>query len=109
MNSSTNPYSTHASNSAPNLNMDVTNQLKNHQQEEMQQKSQKNLPFTSETLEEDLSQMYINLMKVRKTIDTTGNEPGVDKEAIEEALKVIDEIGQKITLDLSLCIDKLYL
>lgn len=109
MNSSNNPYSTYASNAAPNLNMDVTNQFKNQQKEEIQQKSPKNLPFTGETLKEDISQMYINLMKVRKSIDTTSNEPNVDKQAIEEALKVVDEIGQKITLDLSLSIDKLYL
>jgi hypothetical protein len=109
MNSATNPYSTHASNAAPSLNMDISNQFKVHQKEEMEQKSQKNLPFTSETLKEDLSQMYITLMKVKKAIDLTGQEPKADKQDIEEALKVVDQIGQKITLDLSLCIDKLYL
>lgn len=109
MNSSTNPYSTHASNATPKLNMDVTKQLKTHQEEENEQKSQKNLHFTSETLKEDMSQMYINLTKVRKAINATANEPNVDEQAIEDALTVIDEIARKITIDLPLCIDKLYL
>ena len=109
MNNTTNPYSTYASHATPKLNLDVTKQLKTHQEEENEQKSQKNLPFTSETLKEDMSQMYINLTKVRKAINATANEPNVDEQAIEDTLTVIDEIARKITIDLPLCIDKLYL
>jgi hypothetical protein len=109
MNSETNPYSTYATNASPNLNMDVSSQSKVHQKDDMMQKSVKNLPFTSETLKEDLSQMYIYLMKVKKAINLTEQEPTTDKQAISDALDVIDEIGEKITLDLSFCIDKLYL
>lgn len=107
MNSTTNPYSTHASNAAPSLNMDVSNQFKVHQKEEMDQKSPRSLPFTTDTLKEDLSQMYISLMKVKKAMEYTKNEPKTNKQAINDAFKVIDEIGQKITMDLSSCIDKL--
>ena len=107
MNSTTNPYSTHAANAAPSLNMDVSDQFKVHQKEEMEQKSPKNLPFTAETLKEDLSQMYISLMKVKKAIEYTKNEPKTNKQAVNDAFKIIDDMGQKITMDLSTCIDKL--
>ena len=109
MNSSTNPYSTHASNAAPTLNMDISSQFKANKKDEMAQKSHKELPFTGESLKVYLGQMYINLMDVKRAIDSTGNEPNTNMQDIEETLQVIDEIAQKITVDLSLCIDKLYL
>lgn len=109
MNSANNPYSTYASNSAPELNMDITVQLKRSQHEEALQKSQRTLPFTGDKLGEEISQLFINLMKIKKTIDITSNEPNVDKQAIDEALEVIDDITRRITIDLPLYIDKLYL
>jgi hypothetical protein len=109
MNSTTNPYSTHASNAAPNLNMDISNQFKVHQKEEQDQKASKTLPFTSESLKEHLSDMYISLLEIKKSLNLTEKEPKRNKQAIKDSLKIIDEIGQKITMDLSNCIDKLYL
>lgn len=109
MNSTTNPYSTHASNAAPTLSMDISNQLKVHQKEEQEQKAQKTLPFTSETLKDHLSDMYISLLEIKKCLNLTEKEPKRDKQAIKDSLKIIDEIGQKITMDLSNYIDKLYL
>lgn len=109
MNISNNPYSTTFDSSPPKLNMDVSGQSIKYKDEEMMQKSPRNLPFTGEVLKEYLSVMYINLLSVKKAIDTTSKEPNTDQEAIEEALAVIKEIGQKITIDLSLCIAKLYL
>jgi hypothetical protein len=109
MNSSTNPYATYATNAQPKLHMDVADQLKNHQKEEQEKQSPKILPFTSETLKERVGDMYIALLEIKKCINLTEKEPKRDKQAVKDALKVIDEIGQKITMDLSNYIDKLYL
>ncbi|WP_396180124.1 hypothetical protein [Flavobacterium sp.] len=109
MNSTTNPYSTHASNSAPNLSMDVSDQFKVHQKEEQEQKAPKTLPFTAETFKEHLSDMYGSLIEIKKGLNRTEKEPKRDKQAIKDASKIIDDIAQKITMDLSNCIDKLYL
>lgn len=109
MNSTTNPYSTHASNSAPNLSMDISDQFKVHQKEEREQKAPKTLPFTSETLKEHLSEIYVSLLEIQKCLNLTEKEPKRDKQAIKDASKIIDDIAQKITMDLSNCIDKLYL
>jgi hypothetical protein len=109
MNSTTNPYSTHASNSAPNLSMDMSDQFKVHQKEEQEQKAPKALPFTGETLKDHLYKMYEALLEVKRCIDLTANEPKRNKQAIKESLNIIQTIGQKITLDLPNAIDKLYL
>lgn len=109
MNSVNNPYSTYATNAAPKLNMDVQGQLKVQQKDEEGQKSSKILPYTAEPLKEVISQMYIDLMKVKHFVLQTEREPGVKQEDVEDILSVIDEIGQKITMDLSNSIDKLYL
>jgi hypothetical protein len=109
MNSGTNPYSTYSTNAAPNLNMNVQNQIKVQQKDEEGQKSSKILPHTAESLKEYLSQMYVSLMEVKHIAIQTEKEPGVKKEDIEEVLQIVDEIGQKITMDLSNSIDKLYI
>lgn len=109
MNSSNNPYATYATNAQPKLHMDVAEQLKNHQKDEQVNKAPKVLPFTCEDLKEHLSSIYTSLLEVRKCINLTENEPKRDKQAIKDAQKIIDVIGQKVTIDLSNCIDKLYL
>lgn len=109
MNSVNNPYSTYATNANPMLNMNVQNQIKVQQKEEAGQKSHKVLPHTAEPLKEEISQMYINLMKIKHVIIQTEKEPNVKGDDIADILNVIDEIGQKITMDLSNSIDKLYI
>jgi len=109
MNNETNPYATYASNAQPTLHMDVSDQLKVHQKDELAQNAPKVLPFTSETLTEYLSQIYMTLLQVKKCINLTEKEPKRDKQAIKDSLKIIDEIGQKITIDLPNTIEKLHL
>ena len=109
MNSTTNPYSTHASNSAPNLSMDISDQFKVHQREEQEQKAPKTLPFTAETFKDHISDIYDSLIEIKKGLNLTEKEPKRDKQAIKDASKIIDDVAQKITKDLSNCIDKLYL
>jgi len=109
MNSTTNPYSTHASNSAPNLSMDISDQFKVHQREEREHKAPKTLPFTAETFKDHISDIYDSLIEIKKGLNFTEKEPKRDKQAIKDASKIIDDIAQKITMDLSNCIDKLYL
>lgn len=106
MNNTSNPYSTYASNAQPKLHMDVSAQIKTHQEDE-QQYSPKILPFTGDTLKEHLSQMYMTLLEIKKCINLTEKEPKRNKQAIKDSLEVITEIGKKITIDLPAAIAKL--
>lgn len=108
MNSANNPYSTSTSN-APSLNMDVTNQYKQHKQDEQLHIAKKALPHPSEILNEYVSELYIDLLKIKQTIKNTENEPNIKQEDINEIYSIIDEIAQKITMELPNSIDKLYL
>jgi len=108
MNSANNPYSTSTSN-APSLNMDVTNQLKRYKHDERLNISKKILPYPSEALQEYVSELYIDLLKIKQTIKNTEDEPGIKQEDINEIYSIIDEIAQKITMELPNSIDKLYL
>jgi hypothetical protein len=108
MNSANNPYSTTTTNS-PSLNMDVTNQFKQYKQDEKLHASKKVLPHPSEVLQEYVSELYIDLLKIKQTIKNTENEPGIKQEDINEIYSIIEEIAQKITMELPNSIDKLYL
>lgn len=109
MNSTINPYSTSTISTPPGLDMNVQNQYKQYKQDEKGNVSKKILPHTSEILQEYVSQLFINLMKVKQTIKNTENEPGVKQQDIQEIYNIIDDISQKITMELPNSIDKLYL
>jgi hypothetical protein len=89
--------------------MDISDQFKVHQREEQEQKAPKTLPFTAETFKEHLSYIYGSLLEIKKGLNRTEKEPKRDKQAIKDSLKIIDEIGQKITIDLPNTIEKLHL
>jgi hypothetical protein len=109
MNNVNNPYATYSTDAAPKLHMDISDQFKAHQKEELEQKAPKILPHPAEKpLIEITSEMYINLMKMRDIINKTEAEPKRNKEATKQILSIIDEIGRKIT-ELYVPIDKLYL
>ena len=109
MNSETNPYATYASNVQPKLHMDIGDQLKVHKNEERYHQAPKTLPFTAETFKDHISDIYDSLIEIKKGLNLTEKEPKRDKQAIKDASKIIDDVAQKITMDLSNCIDKLYL
>jgi len=109
MNNTNSPYATYATNAAPKLDMDISNQLKVHQSEEQNSKAPKVLPHPGESsLVEIVGSMYEKLIDVKKTLSKIEQEPKRNKESIQKAKIILDDIGKKI-IELYEPLDKLYL
>jgi hypothetical protein len=111
MNSANNPYSTTTLNTPPTLDMSVQNQYMQHKQDEQGHMADKKQPFTAESLQEYISELYFTLTDIRKAIKHTENEDSAKNKQgdIEEIYKIIDTIGSLSLIDLPKAIDKLYL
>ena len=111
MNSANNPYSTTTLNTPPTLDMSVQNQYMQHKKDEQGHMADKKQPFTAESLQEHISQLYYTITYIRGAIKQTEKEDSAKNKQsdIEEIYKIIDNISSLSLIDLPNAIDKLYL
>ena len=107
MNPTTNPYSTQAVSAPINHDMDVTTQINQYKEEEKTHKAPKVLPFSFDSTQEILSQMYENLLTFRKVVNGAEKEARINKGVLNEITKIVDSIGEQILVKLPEQLDKL--
>jgi hypothetical protein len=103
------PYKTTFTSASPTLGMDVSSQIDRYKEEEQFQKAPPIQPFTLDNTKELLSGIYEKLSILRKAIDYTMTQPKVDRAALAEINRIIENIGKEILMDIPEQIDKLNL
>lgn len=103
------PYKTTFGTSSPTLGMDVGNQITKYKEEEQQQKAPPIQPYTLDSTKDILSSIYKLLSDLRRVIESTSNQPKVNRSALTEIDRIIENIGKEILMDIPEQMDKLNL
>lgn len=93
----------------PVLDLDVSTQIKRYKDEENTHKAPHVLPFNFNAASEVISELYKNLLQLRKMLIEAESNPTVKRKGINPILAVVDNIGAEITQTLPELLDKLEL
>jgi uncharacterized membrane protein YheB (UPF0754 family) len=104
-----NPYKTSFMSALPVLDMNVNTQIDRYREEERAQKAPDIYPYTVDSVEERLSQIYGILRELHKTVESTRQEPKINNQALDTIEAIIQDISRKILIDIPAQVDKLKL
>lgn len=100
------PYKTTFTSALPKPSMDVSTQIARYKEEEKYQKAPPIQPFTLDSSKELLSSMYEKLSMFRQSIEQTSTQNKVNKQALIELNRIIENIGKEILMDIPEQLDK---
>ena len=108
-NSTNQPYNTSFSQSSPELNMPVKNQIEKYKKEEQENKSPRQLKHTlHQSSVTQVGNIVIQMMNFRNTILAAEKQiVEVDKREIDKIHAIVDNIIGQLTTDLTNSLDKL--
>lgn len=82
------------------------NQIKAQKKEEEGQMAPKITPFTMDAAQQMLGDMYVKLAQFRTAVRNTENLPDSNPSDFTNLYKLIDDIGEKILIDIPREVDK---
>lgn len=82
------------------------NQIRAQKNDEKEQMAPKITPFTLDASKQMLGDMYVKLAAFRSMVKKTENLPDSNPNSFIELYKLIDDIGEKILIDIPREVDK---
>ena len=87
-------------------NDDGSSQMKRYKEEEKNQKAPKILPHEMQMFVEVLSQVFVDMTKLRGMLNQAKNKPNVNQRFVTQLVDKIDKVNQGV-LEISEDLDKL--
>jgi hypothetical protein len=104
----TNPYNVGIATN-PKLDFDASSQLSKYKDEEATHIAPQVLPFVFDGTHEFIGNLYKSLLDLRSLIINAEKNPQVNNKYTHPILGVIDDIGNKVLMDIPEMLDKLQL
>lgn len=69
-------------------------------EEEAKSKADPILPYSLEQTNQILGNVFVSMLQIKQIISLAENDPSVNTKHLEDLIQLIDEINQKITIDI---------